>query len=580
MDADLQQKTSPRIIVEVDGRALCKTYRCPIGKIPQEFWQWLISLGAGYIWFKAVWEESPLSLKMMHYWSKKSNESLKRWASGYDVYRYRLNPKIASGEKEFKDVAGYLKKQGIGVILDFVTNHIAADSPEIERVCGLVRSYTYRGFVKALRTFFPEPTKQISDEELEKWLHTPDRAFSRYARNRDRIIQHARISPFDPAMINLAQVNYMDRRARRYMIETVLKRIANLTLNGGIRADLAFLAFRMHVYNTWAAPRISWEEFEAFMPCEFWEEFMDTVNEKYPGMLICAETYEWGEKEEKYPWEGRAGAFQSLGIGTYHKHLYDLLMANNVKGVRGYLFIDAPGKFLHNCFHFVENHDEPPAAEAFGSMERAQAAAVISYAIPGYVLIPLRQILDMRTPAGTRRDMKSCDAAIYEFTYPKIAFGQYANYSPWDDMLRFFSKPVFGTGDLYSAYLERIKVYGKIAPLLIEPGMYDLAEAKGVWYKRDIAHSSLIPFIRHQQNNDMLVVVNYSDLPAQAVIGFDNIFNYYKHMKGAPREMGSKLVDQFSSAGVKLNIEKKQNKARIELPAWGYGVFNFIHRSQ
>ena len=50
---------------------------------------------------------------------------------------------------------------------------------------------------------------------------------------------------------NLAQINYLDERARRFMIDFVLDKIARLTNNGGLRADLAHLAFRLIVRDFW-----------------------------------------------------------------------------------------------------------------------------------------------------------------------------------------------------------------------------------------------------------------------------------------------------------------------------------------
>ncbi|MDD5568501.1 MAG: patatin-like phospholipase family protein, partial [Candidatus Omnitrophica bacterium] len=68
---------STQIITEIDGRALSNTYGT-VDRVPAGFWNWLSGMGIGVIWFKAPWEESELSGKLMQKWNKEDNETLKR----------------------------------------------------------------------------------------------------------------------------------------------------------------------------------------------------------------------------------------------------------------------------------------------------------------------------------------------------------------------------------------------------------------------------------------------------------------------------------------------------------------------
>ncbi|MFA5154725.1 MAG: hypothetical protein WC554_19425, partial [Clostridia bacterium] len=298
------------IILEIDARALCKTYGGTIKDVPQEFWTWINSLGVGTIWFKGVWQKSKLSYLLMQIWSRRHNETLKRWASAYDIFDYELDSGIAANDEEFIQVVSMLKRHGTRTILDFVTNHLAFDSPLIKGVEGLVLA-----------------NHNISAyENTEVWLGTGSQGASQPIGEPLSYIYHARAGEpgYNPPMVNLAQINYMDKRAREYMIKTVLAKIAKLTLGGGLRADLAFLAFRYNFYDTWGRPYgMSWEYFEEQMPKEFWQEFMDEVNAQYSGMLVLAESYDYGDKEG-CPWDGRGGAFTRLGIVPYDKHVFDL----------------------------------------------------------------------------------------------------------------------------------------------------------------------------------------------------------------------------------------------------------------
>ncbi|MDD5045241.1 MAG: alpha-amylase family glycosyl hydrolase, partial [Candidatus Omnitrophica bacterium] len=243
---------STQIITEIDGRALSDTYGT-IDKVPARFWKWLSGTGFGVIWMKAIWQESPLSGELMQSWNRRHNETLKRIPSGYDVYRYHVNHKIAAKEDDFRKVAKKLNSRNMRVIVDFVTNHIAADSPLIREVPGLVVGGDINKFIQLVRGYFPNWSRGLCDEQLRAFIENECRSFSQDSKS-GLIFMHARESgsfEMNPPMINLAQVNYFDERARRFMIKEAMARIAYLTCNGGFRADLAHLGLRDHIWKTW-----------------------------------------------------------------------------------------------------------------------------------------------------------------------------------------------------------------------------------------------------------------------------------------------------------------------------------------
>ncbi|MGD2278902.1 MAG: alpha-amylase family glycosyl hydrolase, partial [Candidatus Omnitrophota bacterium] len=499
-----------KTIVEIDARALCKTYGT-ISKVPGEFWEWMASLGVGAIWLKSPWQESPLSGKLMRDWSRTHSESMvKRQASGYDVYRYKFNPEVARSKQEFRKVAEYLReKHDIRVILDFVTNHIAADSPLIKRVPQLVISRKDPGF----------PGDQYS---------------SPYVKNPDIIIQHARFGPFGvPSGPNLAQLNHLTPNARRFM-QKVIKKIADLTRGGGFRADLAHLFLKEVIREIWKWPlNIGDDEFDRLMRGEPWEEVLDAVRAEYPDLLVVAETY------------GHHGKFRSMGMVPYDKQIYDLLVAGNVNTLRWFLFMNCSAGELKQSVHFIENHDEYPAAEAFGSSERAIAAAAVSYAIPGYPLVPLRQILGMGTPEGAVKEMKSPDGGIYEFSYSDTLSDSSVIMPPLAELLWFVSRPVFRQGEFYSACPENL----------------------------NLENSGLIPFTRHLDGEDALCLVNYSGRPIQATISLDTVYKFYENRPGVPGKITGELKDIVRSKGVKISFDHR--RITVDLPPWGYGLFHF-----
>ncbi|MFZ5800612.1 MAG: alpha-amylase family glycosyl hydrolase, partial [Candidatus Omnitrophota bacterium] len=506
-------------IIEADARALCATYG-KLSQVPAAFWEWLASLGAGYIWLKCPWARSRRSYWLMQHFSKAAGEKgIKRLASGYDVADYVVDPQIGTAA-EFKKVSVLLKTMGIKVMSDLVTNHIAADSGLITRVPGLAITHDEQSFHNAAKRYYPEDTN--------------GRAFSRL-RKSGIILQHARISPFDCPMINLAQIKFWDSRARDFMIKKVLRIIADLTLNGGIRADLAYLALKQHIYATWIyALGISWEEFEEkLMPRDFWEEFMQAKNKISPEMLVAAETYEVEDKDG-HPWDGRAGALQRFGLKTYDKHPYDLLVQGKVVDLINFIKA-APADFIRNSIYFTENHDEPPAAEAFGSLARALAATVILSLLPAEMLIPLRQLYDMRTPAGVIKAMKSPDAGIYAYQYPPD-ISQANSYLA--ELLGFLKQPVFQKGEFCFAEVAGVR------------------DAAGQELPFD--DGGIFPVLRHLNGERALGVVNYS--PAMRIVTINTQGNF--------GDLGQRLSGSCLDSII-------DGRLSVTLLPWSYCLFRF-----
>jgi hypothetical protein len=87
------------------------------------------------------------------------------------------------------------------------------------------------------------------------------------------------------------------------------------------------------------------------------------IHSTHPGFLFIAEAY-WGMESD----------LMEQGFDyCYDKELYDRLVGGDADNVRQHLLADIG--YQNHLVRFIENHDEPRAASAFGP-ERAQAAAV------------------------------------------------------------------------------------------------------------------------------------------------------------------------------------------------------------
>ena len=224
-----------------------------------------------------------------------------------------------------------------------------------------------------------EEEKKRKDEgekwrNLDRWRYGGP--FYRDPQKPGLIERKAKVGAFGEYIEGAAQVNLVDPRAREYMINVVLRKIRDLTDGGNFRADLAHLGLWENVYRTLGFD-LPMEKVKDMMPHEFWEEFMEAAK----GLLAIAEAYD----------EGDIRALQRFGFKTYNKRLYDFLKDGDVAGLRHYLFMNGVrDEYIKNSVFFTENHDEPPALDAFQSPEKAMAAT--DRWRSGVCPVPLRQM--------------------------------------------------------------------------------------------------------------------------------------------------------------------------------------------
>ena len=315
-----------------------------LATVPDEEWKHLANLGFNLVWLMGVWERSLGSRQKAlidPILKRDYDQALPDWTddditgSPYAVYSYRLDPSLGKSD-ELAQLKQKLNQQGLGLLLDFVPNHLAFDHP-----------WT-----------LTHPDWFVQGRKADVRSH-PDWFFPL---DRNVYLAHGR-DPHFPPWTDTVQVNFWSLGLRLALIEELL---CIAEVSDGVRCDMAMLALNDVFQQVWGDITKGHPRPET----EFWTESIGRVKERHPDFLFLAEVY-WGLEPR----------LQQLGFDfTYDKPLYDKLHSFKASDLKKYLAKD--GFHHQRSVHFIENHDEERAVVAFGS-EASLAAAAIIATIPG-----------------------------------------------------------------------------------------------------------------------------------------------------------------------------------------------------
>jgi Alpha amylase, catalytic domain len=332
-----------------DGRPL------QLDRVPASRWDALAALPVDAVWLMGVWQRSPAGTEIARL--EPGVDRANRAAlpdlrpddvigSAYCVRDYVVDARFG-GPNALATAREALADRGLGLILDYVPNHVALDHPWVSTK--------------------PACLLAGSEEELAA---QPD-AFVRaaggvFANGRD---------PYFPPWRDVVQLNAFSTQLRDAAADTLLEVGAQCD---GLRCDMAMLMTNEVFARTWG------ERAGPPPPSDYWPQLIGRVKAAHPHLLFMAEAYwdmEW--------------TLQQQGFDLcYDKRLYDRLANESADSVRVHL--QAGFAYQERLIRFIENHDEPRAAATFAPGQ-ARAAAVVMSTLPGARLYHDGQLDGRRT---------------------------------------------------------------------------------------------------------------------------------------------------------------------------------------
>lgn len=454
--------------------------------IPDAFLDKVVDKGFLWIWFLSVWKTGPLAREV-----SLENEDFRRdfkstladlkdedvGGSGFAIAEYTVHPKLG-GSAALQRLRTRMKKKGLRLMLDFVPNHLGPDHSWVRQ--------------------HPEFLITGNESDLER---NPQNFLRLKAGKGEKIFAHGR-DPFFPGWPDTVQVDFSNPDAVEAMMEELLNISAQCD---GLRCDMAMLILPEVFERTWGR--------RAF---PFWSRAIKKVRAQVPGFLFMAEVYwemEWIMQLEGFDY-------------AYDKRLYDRLREGHARPVREHFF--AGLDYQNKLARFLENHDEPRVAEAFGS-EMHEAAAVITFFSPGLRFFHQGQLEGRRkriSPHLIRAPHEETDRGIADF---------------YERLLSVLKLPVFRSGH------------------------WQLPHCVSAWDGNGSCDAFIAFSWEVPAGSRALVVVNYAPHASQCFVHlpFPDLGNRNIRFRDM---MSTAIYDREGNDLLNRGIY-------LDIPAWGYHIF-------
>ena len=372
-----------------------------LADVPDEELDRLAGLGVTGLWLIGLWQRSEASAEI-----KRRRGDADAVASAYAIDEYRIADDLG-GEAAFESLRARAWSRGIRLAADMVPNHMGIDASWVvehpDRFVSTAEppfpAYSFTG-----PDLSPDPRVEITLED-HYWTAT-DAAVVFRRRDRgtgeQRFIYHGNDGTSYP-WNDTAQLDYLRADVREAVIRTVLDVARRAPI---LRFDAAMVLARRHIRRLWypepgaggaipsrAEHALSSAEFNRRMPVEFWREVVDRVAAEAPGTLLLAEAF----------WLLEGYFVRTLGMHrVYNSAFMHMLRDENNAGYRRVMrdTLEFDPGVLGRFVNFLTNPDERPAAEQFGTGDKAFSAATLLATLPGLPMLGHGQVEGLRERYG------------------------------------------------------------------------------------------------------------------------------------------------------------------------------------
>ena len=366
---------------------LSKIYQKPIthlDQIPDEELDRLASWGITGLWLIGLWERSCASARI-----KQLCGNPEAIASAYSLKDYRIADELG-GEDACQNLRERAWKRGIRLASDMVPNHMGIDSQWVYEHADWFISMPYSPFPSYTFTGEnlsddPRLTIQIEDHYFDRTDAAVVFKYHDNQKDSTSYIYHGNDGTTMP-WNDTAQLNYLNPVVREAVIQKILSIAKNFPI---IRFDAAMTLARRHFQRLWfpmpgggcdipsrSEFSLTAEQFNQYMPQEFWREVVDRVALEAPNTLLLAEAF----------WLMESYFVRTLGMHrVYNSAFMNLLRDENNDKYRQLMknTLEFDPQILKRFVNFMNNPDEQTAATQFGKGDKYFGICTLMATMPG-----------------------------------------------------------------------------------------------------------------------------------------------------------------------------------------------------
>ncbi len=366
---------------------LSKAYKRPITRldhIPDEELDKLAAWGVTGLWLIGLWERSTASARI-----KQLCGNPEAIASAYSLKDYRIADELG-GEAACQNLRERAWRRGMRLASDMVPNHMGIDSnwlyehPDwfISMPYSPFPSYTFSGENLSADS---RATVQIEDHYYDRTDAAVVFKYHDHGKNSDKFIYHGNDGTSMP-WNDTAQLNYLNPAVREAVIQKILAIARNFPI---IRFDAAMTLARRHFQRLWfplpgggcdipsrSEFSLTAEQFNQYMPQEFWREVVERVAAEAPDTLLLAEAF----------WLMESYFVRTLGMHrVYNSAFMNLLRDEDNAKYRQLIknTLEFDPQILKRYVNFMNNPDEKTAASQFGKGDKYFGICTLLATMPG-----------------------------------------------------------------------------------------------------------------------------------------------------------------------------------------------------
>lgn len=493
----------------------------------------IVDLGATHVWYTGV---------IRHATAARNNPAITKGQAGspYAITDYYdVDPDLAKNEsKRMAELESLIKRTheaGLGVILDFVPNHVSRE---------------YKSACK------PKGVKDLGEGDHPEWAFSPLNNFyylpgERFTMDKDLHGYEefpAKVTGNDCFSSHPCPTDWYETVKLNYGVYYQgggEKQFCPIPLTWGKMLDILLF---------WASKKIDGlrVDMAEMVPVEFFAWAITKVKEKYPKLIFIGECYD-PNKYDAYLAAGFDYLYDKVGMYDY---LRGVTSRNWPSAGITQQWMQHGDARLPHMLYFMENHDEQRIASGFfcGNGACAEPAMIVTATLTqGPVMVYAGQELGER--GMDMEGFSGIDGRTTIFDYWGVKSLQaWANKGKYDG-----AKLNDEQKELRNFY-QKLLTIARDNKAIQKGKMYDITYAQWEGFNK----SKQYAYLRHEGNETLLIAVNFHDREQKVKVRIPNDAFVYLGMDEKKKATATDLL----RGGKQQIVFEADQPIELTLPAW------------